>query len=231
VPDFLAYDVALGDEVYLYDVNDRLVVDEITAPTISYLSSSELRISTTFNQSLSNTVLYVKAPKEEPQNAVLITGVDIEQGSNLIRFNPASANGFASTAQIISLSTDQHNHVFAIPSGVVNYEYPVVFPSANKSWVKSLSISLHHGTGTFHLIAKRGSTEQILANIGINDPGIVYKTDLTEDEIADSSLVYPSGLMTKALDADTYLNFKVIRTEPTMSYVVVSMSLEIQKVI
>ncbi len=231
VTDFLAYDVAMEDDVYLYNTDDQLVYDTITPPKITYLSATQLRLSSTVNQTLTDTILYVKAPKEEPETAVVIRGVTIEEGSNIIEFTSNLSSGFIADTQLQALSADQLNHTFTIPSGVSNYTYPLVFPSANKTWVRSMSIASHHGKGTYQLISKRENQERLLVDIDIQNPGVIYNVDLTDAAISNSVFNYPDNLLPSPLDEYSYLNFKVIQTEPTINHVVVSLSLEIQKVL
>jgi hypothetical protein len=231
VTDFLAYDVAMADPVYLYNVDDQLVYNTITPPEITYLSATQLRLSTTVNQTLTDTVLYVKAPKEEPETAVVIRGVTIEAGSNIIEFTGDLSSGFIADSQLQALSADQLNHTFTIPSGVANYTYPLVFPSANKTWVRSLAIASHHGKGIYQLIAKRENQERLLVDIDIQNPGVIHNVDLTDASVDGSVFSYPNNLLPSPLDEYSYLNFKVLQTEPTINHVVVSLSLEIQKVL
>lgn len=192
---FLLYGVALGQEVYAYDANDQSIFEQILAPTITYLSTNELRISVTAAQSLTAATLYVGAPKEDASNATIIEGVDFTFASNIITFNPdVPRAGFVTATQLSALASYQLSQTNTITASGT---YPVIASLPTKSWANSAALYLSAGSGIFQL---RQTTEEGTRDLGI--PMVVYAASGT----AVQDFVINGGITASGLYPVTYSN-------------------------
>jgi hypothetical protein len=196
--DFLAYNIALGDEVYIYDEDGESVFDLVDAPVIEYLSHTELRINVTPDQDIENKVLYIKAPLEDIDNAVIIPGVDLLLGSDLIKFSPETPRtGFLTPQQYSVLASHQITQNFTLVSGQLPASLPFVISSATAGWLKSINLYLSAGTGSFY---PRVTSSITLPSVVEGDVieamgGAVVNTPITFEDTDPLVEEYP-GLLT-----------------------------------
>jgi hypothetical protein len=158
--DFRAYHISLGDRVYVYDEDDVSVFDIVDAPVITTLNPDYLIVSVTCTTNLSNTKLYVGAPKNSPDSPpVIIWGVQLTLGSNVIEFNPAiDRAGFLDSRQVEALSSFQTSQLFYLniaeyPEEPDPLDLPVIVIHTPKVIaVRALSVQLQfNGAGEGNL--------------------------------------------------------------------------------
>lgn len=205
--DFTTYNIAVGDTVYIYDSNDQLVFNTLVAPAITYLSRTELQLSTTATVTLTATTLYIKAPKEDSDNAVVIQGVDVTQASNLITFNSNQPRaGFLSSESLTSLSNyqlSQTNQVTA--SGI----FPVLATLPAKSWATELNVYLTLGSGVVQFNTVIGSGTAALGDAMTVAEGALYSQSLVNDVVDLNAVTYPSNLSGAPLPTNTLITAEV----------------------
>ena len=198
--DFFTYNLALGDEVFIYDEDGISVFDEIDAPVIEYLSHTQLRLNTTSSVDLENKLLYVKAPLEDIDNAIVITGVDLVEGSDLVTFNSETPrSGFLTSQQYKLLASNQVNHSFTLVDGSVLASYPLLISVDNASWLKSVSFYLSGGSADFTVKITRAATEDVIESDVISVTGGAVLTEVFTEEVTDELVEVFAGLLTSPL--------------------------------
>lgn len=233
LPNFLVYDVAIGDPVYLYDVNDRVIFDSVSPPVITYLSETLLQISVTANTTLSSVKLFIKAPKEEPQDAIVIEGVDIVKGTDLISFSAGFLEkGFITQAQLQALSRQQLNYFFSIPTTFSGQSYYMMLPTAHKVWVKALNLITQEGTGTFQLISVINNVESNLGEpLMVEATNEVFRREFTSETVDSEAAEYPANQLSQALSVGSAVKLKVVSTASILETMLVTVTLDIERVL
>lgn len=206
--DFFTYNIAIADEVFLYDDNGINIFNGVDPPVIEFISHNALRINTTSSLTIKNKLLYVKAPLEDIDSAILISGIDLEENSNLITFNADTPrSGFLTPEQYKILANKQVNHSFNLIKNNNFTSVPLIISVDNSYWLKSLSLFLNQGSVKGYLKVTRDATGLILNSDYINvTANNVNNTRFTEDNI-DSNIVPFSGLITSPLQQNDIVEF------------------------
>lgn len=144
IPDFTYYDLAIGDEVYIYNTEGEEILYNASPALIEYISALEIRISHSASTTLENTVLYYKAPKADVDSRLLF-GVNTTEDSQIITFGVSIQNeefqqkegygfpGFISQKQLRELAKATHTQQFYIdPSKNL---YPIITNTQYRSWL------------------------------------------------------------------------------------------------
>jgi hypothetical protein len=202
--------LAIGDEVYIYDEDGLNIFDTVDPPVIEYISHSTLRINVTAPESIENQLLYIKAPLEDVDNAIIITGVDLATGSNLITFNAETPRGgFLTTEQYNLLASNQVHHTFPVTGAAT---LPLVIAVRQPHWLTALSLYVSQGSITGYLKVTRDATETSVNSSSITvTAGTVSNTRFTEDSIAAGTVPFV-GLLTSPLAIDDLVEFVVTGT-------------------
>lgn len=206
--DFFTYNVAIADEVFIYDDDGLDIFETVDPPVIEYITHNSLRINLTSPVTVENKVLYVKSPLEDISNAILITGVDMAEGSNLITFNADTPRGgFLTSEQYKLLASKQINHSFNLIDGSLPAALPFVITVENLSWLAGLSLYITQGSATGYLRITRDATGAILNSDPITvTAGSITNTRFTEDEV-DPGVVPFAGLLTSPLAPGDLIEF------------------------
>lgn len=198
--DFYTYDIAIGDEVYIYDDNGNSVFDTVDVPVIEYISHNEVRINVTAIATIENQLLYVKAPLEDIENAIIITGVDLTEASDIITFNPeVPRGGFLTTEQHTLLASKQVTHSFNLIDGAVLAALPFILSVENTSWLKSISYYLTAGSASVSLRVTRQATGTVITSDPVAVPTTTVTTQTFTEETVDPQVEVFAGLLDNPL--------------------------------
>lgn len=149
VGDFRYHAVQIGDPIYIYDSQGNDIFPDVAPTTVNYITGKKLRVSLTASVSLTNVVMYVKAPRGDSSSR-LIFGVDTVQGSQEITLTTPlqpeefqqkegeGLPGFVSQTQLSSLalvpmtfqissSTLSSNRMFVVTD--LSYDARIVYAS------------------------------------------------------------------------------------------------------
>jgi hypothetical protein len=201
---FLAYDVAIGDEVFIYDSEGRNYFDQIDAPVIDYISSSQIRVNIPCLVDVLNTTMYIKAPLEDEDNSIVIPGIDLTAGSKLISFNQERPrDGFLSTRQLELLHKKSEHFNFTFNSGSNYNTIPLYLWVQDKAFLQHISLYMPQGTATFYLRLTKSLTElQVESDYFTVTGGELQRVTYMEDLVPPSAETYTGFLTSPLVEGD-----------------------------
>lgn len=221
--DFLSYDLEIGDEVYLYNQDGSEVIQGPDPAVINYITSKEIRISSTILESITNGFLYYKQQRGVAFSKV-IPGISASINSQIITFTDTyeildtqqrsirGVAGYITPNAVSSLSRCNVSALLVTKSG--RMLYPVIPTLGFKGWLIGLGVySIDTVTNYRVAYSVAGLSGRTVISQDINPiyNGSLYHTLMYDDEDIESYSLnsYPTWRSQEALPASStvYIEF------------------------
>lgn len=184
VPLFTAYSIKIGDPVYLYREDGTEVFVYTDPAVVDYVTATEIRVTKSSSEDLTNAVLYYRAKRESP-NAKAIYGVRVAADEQTIRFSLTPSLYAANAQQSGAFSPAQAQALLrvvetvAVPVAADTTTYCVVPSLGYDAWLRSVV--------TYSSVA---SGSGILKSYFDEDPDQVFETLSTWESLVTDINVF-----------------------------------------
>lgn len=224
--DFRFYDIAIGDEVYLYDADGNNVIGDALPATVDYISGEELRVTVSSSADITNGILLLKYDK-----TVYIQGVNADLGSNIIYFYTAEAFSSPGLPGFITPQLASASLSWIAQGSVVNPTegiYRLLAQLPEPSWFISAAVQTEgevnpHCDVQF-LINTSGSDQDygqpVTAARRPSETVFVPRSSPTLNQTA-----YPATYGPRSLSADASISMRIFNVNPAISQLYASNTL------
>jgi hypothetical protein len=237
LPSFLAYDIRVGDPVYMYNLQGVELFPQVEPAVVTYITRDTLVISQSATEDAVNSILYYGAPRGDAR-AREVQGVNISAFSQSLSFyatvdfyNYTQAatlgrSGVITPKQGLSLLHHTVPLSLNLHAGVTTY---VLVPYVGiKGWLSSISAYSYDYTGSAQFLryfyedplqdVEDANTWQVISPQLDLAAGLRSRVACMEETLAVFPEVYPLDRAATPCYPNDMLALQIVGTDPSQGY-------------